>query len=591
MKKKLCVLFALLFWVTPVFAREVIEDFNSQIQVQTDGSMIVTETLTVHHEGIKIRRGIYRDLPTTKREKYELVGVKRNGHYEPSFVEKRRGYYRINTGNDSFLPQPATSVFEITYRVWNVPKSYEGYDEVYWNVTGDEWAFPIENVSAQIILPAGAEIIQQASYIGRKGSTESATYEGEGNYTGRYLSPGEQLTIAVGFTPGIVSTEKRIFWPDYTKEDLLPFILYVIYVLLLIFIWTIKGRDPTGRAIMPQYEPPKELTAAQAACLYHKGRGVNLAAISFLQMVSNGFLKLTTNEKNYTIFSVKSYTLEKTGRAPENAEEECFVHNKIILDGNYSYTIDRLVEKVSSKIEKSMKLFYTQNRSWVLLPTMLCFGIMGYMWAKKVPMFNVNSDNEFLLYTILATIVISSTFCNFTHRSLLGHLISSAISIGILDFFVVYHMAGDTSLLGLVLLPLVLFTSSLFCFLIYQPTEQGQRLTEYLEGLKMFLEATQMPARQKAEIKSKLTEKTMEKLFPYALALGMEEEWEKQFAYLFGAATYRRFETTHTCMNHAFYTTFSSKLSSSSHSSGGGSGSGGGGSSGGGSGGGGGGGR
>ena len=86
MKNKIfALIFACLtFFTLPVLAEEKIESFDSLIEVQTDGSMIVTETITVHHEGINIRRGIYRDLPTKKRERYELIGVNRNGRYEPS---------------------------------------------------------------------------------------------------------------------------------------------------------------------------------------------------------------------------------------------------------------------------------------------------------------------------------------------------------------------------------------------------------------------------------------------------------------------------------------------------------------------------
>ena len=73
----------------PIFAQEVIKAFESNLQVQADGSVIVTERITVYHEGKKIRRGIYRDLPTEKGERYELIEVNRNGHHEPSFVEKK----------------------------------------------------------------------------------------------------------------------------------------------------------------------------------------------------------------------------------------------------------------------------------------------------------------------------------------------------------------------------------------------------------------------------------------------------------------------------------------------------------------------
>ena len=146
--------------------------------------------------------------------------------------------------------------------------------------------------------------------------------------------------------------------------------------------------------------------------------------------------------------------------------------------------------------------------------------------------------------------------------------------------------------------PCVLVTYFIFAYLLYQPTEKGQRLTEYLEGLKIFLKATKLPIKEKLRLEEKLNQKNMEKLFPYAMALGLEKEWEKKFSNIFGAVAYEDFVSHHPHMSHSFCSSFSSNLyrSSVSHSSGGsggfgGSGSGGGGCSGGGGGGGGGGGR
>ena len=91
----------------------------------------------------------------------------------------------------------------------------------------------------------------------------------------------------------------------------------------------------------------------------------------------------------------------------------------------------------------------------------------------------------------------------------------------------------------------------------------------------------------------------MEKLFPYALALGVEKYWEDKFVALFGLRAYQAFEDTHAyIISHSFHSDFSHSAAacSTAPSSGGGgsgfsSGSGGGGCSGGGGGGGGGGGR
>ena len=591
MKNKLfALIFACLtFLISPAFANEVIHSFDSLIQVQTDGSMIVTETLRVHHEGINIRRGIYRDLPTKKGEKYELLGVTRNGNYEPSFVERRSGYYRINTGDDSFLPRPATSTFEIKYKVWNIPKAYDGYDEVYWNVTGAEWAFPIESVLARVELPYEANIIQQASYIGHEGSQESATYEGRGRYRGRYLSPGEQLTIAVGFTPGIVSTEKYT-----TKEDrlrkIIPFVLYSIYLGFLIWVWYKKGRDPESKAVMPQYEPPKELTAAQAACLYNKKKPDNIVPISLIQMISNGFLKLTTKKEKILIFSSTTYTLEKKGKQPSNVEEESFRTNKITLDGQYHSSVKILATRIETKVEKSMKPFYTRNQAWVLLPTIVYF----LLWAFLYSYLQLGFPETLIVAVPLLFffLIFKSMVQHFSFKNLIPLIICLfwLLNLVRVPFYLNFSdiFCYISSYYEVMLLPCVFVTCFIFSYLLYQPTEKGQRLTEYLEGLKMFLKATKTPTMERLKIEEKLSPENMEKLFPYAMALGLEKEWEKRFKWYFGVDAYNNFVHSHPYTSTTFAHSFSS---STSHSSGTSGGSGGGGGAGGGGGGGGGGGR
>ena len=128
--KKLIYMIFLLFVSLPVLATEQINSFHADINIQLDGSVIITETLNIRHEGIKIRRGFIRSLPTNSGEKYQLISVKRNGRPEPSFVEQPYGFYEINTGDDSFLPNPADSTFEIKYQVWNILRKYDTHDEL-----------------------------------------------------------------------------------------------------------------------------------------------------------------------------------------------------------------------------------------------------------------------------------------------------------------------------------------------------------------------------------------------------------------------------------------------------------------------------
>ena len=51
-------------------ADERILSYHSDIQVNPDRSLIVTETIQVRAEGNKIKRGIYRDFPTRYTDHY-----------------------------------------------------------------------------------------------------------------------------------------------------------------------------------------------------------------------------------------------------------------------------------------------------------------------------------------------------------------------------------------------------------------------------------------------------------------------------------------------------------------------------------------
>lgn len=552
MKNKLFSFLAIciLFWGHLAWAQERIISFDSLIQPQYDGSMIVTEKIIVYHEGIKIRRGIYRDLPTKQGEQYELIQVLRNNNHEPSFVEKRSGYYRINTGDDTFLPHPSTSEFTIKYKVWNIPKSYHDYDEIYWNVTGDKWSFPIEHVTAKIELPEKVSIIQQASYIGKKGSVEPAQYQGKGKYVGRHLTLGEQLTIAVGYTPGIIAVTSV---PEQSNKWLYA---YLVYVSLMIWIWHKKGRDPNQKAIMPQFEPPKDITAAQAACIHNKGIRENILAISYIQMITSHFLKVSIIKNKFLTFNYDSYLLQKTDTPPSNQEEENVTWTQLLLDGQRNSALVRMAQDFKKKMKLSMKEYYTTNILWVYIPTLLLL-IYYCITFQQVPLKIVT-----FFGLLFATIP-------FAQGSIVKQFLCSMLVTTVLVTILYTSSNYEITVMEIVLFFLLSSTSSIFYFLLIQPTFKGQRLLEHLKGLSMFLKATQNPSYKNIVKEPLLDETCMEKLFPYAMALGLEKEWENKFKNMFGNEHYNTFTSKHCFVSRNFTRTFSQCTSTSSGGSGG----------------------
>jgi len=167
----------LLTAAVPALSAERITRFHSDVDIAADGSMVVEETIAVVAEGDKIRRGIYRDFPTRYRDRYgnrrvvdfDVLGVLRDGADEPWHTRGRANGVRVYIGDADRLLPPGRYTYRIRYRTdWQLG-FFERADELYWNVTGNGWEFPIERASAQVTLPqpVDAQTLRMEAYTGR----------------------------------------------------------------------------------------------------------------------------------------------------------------------------------------------------------------------------------------------------------------------------------------------------------------------------------------------------------------------------------------------------------------------------------------
>src|SRR5690606_22418490 len=97
-------------------------------------------------------------------------------------------------------------------------------DELYWNVTGNFWSFPIEKASATIHLPPGASILDAQALTGHLGSEAGeATFgfnaDGAHVTATRPLSSGEGLTFRVSWPKGVVSEPTAFESLNYAVRD------------------------------------------------------------------------------------------------------------------------------------------------------------------------------------------------------------------------------------------------------------------------------------------------------------------------------------------------------------------------------------
>ena len=167
---------------------EKIFSFDVDVIVNTDSSLEVTETIKVYSKGENISRGIYRTLPIkrnlnneTFKVKHKIISIKRDGVKDGYHTEKNNEWLKIYIGKEDVLLDPGIYTYEIKYSVKKQIGFFTDYDELYWNATGTEWDFSIDNVEVTVHLPNGADIIQNACYTGSFGSNEQNCTSGYTN--------------------------------------------------------------------------------------------------------------------------------------------------------------------------------------------------------------------------------------------------------------------------------------------------------------------------------------------------------------------------------------------------------------------------
>ena len=103
------------------------------------------ETIRVNAEGQNIRRGIYRDFPTTYSATdgrqivvgFAFQAAARDGVAEKWRVEPRGNGVRIYLGSASVMLDHGEHVYDLVYRTDRQMGFFADHDELYWNVTGN----------------------------------------------------------------------------------------------------------------------------------------------------------------------------------------------------------------------------------------------------------------------------------------------------------------------------------------------------------------------------------------------------------------------------------------------------------------------
>ena len=546
--------------------------YRSEITVNQDASMIVKETIKVVCANQQINHSIYRDFPTRYKDKYGnryvvdfTVGeVTRDGAPEPYGIESISNGKRVKMGSADVTLTPGTYTYTITYKTDRQLGFFKDQDELYWNVTGNGWGFPIEKAIAVVTLPKrvpNADLKMEA-YTGPEGAKDK-NYESRIDDSGRavfrttaVLAPKEGLTIVVGWPKGIVAeptAEMKTRW--FFRENASIFAALIGFILVFVYyfvVWNNVGRDPRKGVIIPLYEPPDGLSPAAMRYIVRMGYDNKGFASALINMAVKRYVKISEEKGVYTVS-------KDTGDETVLASEEQGVAMKLLGDSdsiemkqsNYK-EVGGALKAVKESLKSGYgKGYFARNAGYIapgLIISVLTLGV-GTLLMPPDKAGTVGFLGLWLAGWTFGVAFLVLTVARGWHALAHGTGASefgSCVGAGCMTLFAIPFVGAEIAVLVILgheaspafLLMAVLIGGLNFLFyeLLRAPTKMGRAVLDKIEGFKLYLSvaekdelATMTPPEKTPEI--------FERYLPYALALDVEQEWAEKFASVLQAAS------------------------------------------------------
>lgn len=565
MRKVLLALWLLLAFAAAAAAEERILNFVSDVTVNKDASLTVREAITVQAEGDDIKRGIIRDFPTVYRDHlgqrvrvgFDLIEVKRDGRPEPYSVSAVSNGRSIKIGEAEVFLEHGSHTYEITYKTTRQIGFFDSFDELYWNVTGNGWTFPIDQASVTVRLPLGARILQHHEYTGAAGSTANASTVDASSgseyraRTTQRLEPGEGFTVAVAWPKGVIAAptdSERASW--WLRDNLGIFALIASIILTglyYIYAWDKVGRDPPAGVIMPLFKPPEGLGAAGTRFVWKQGFDDQGFAAALVGLAVKGRLKIIDDDGGYAIE-------KKANAGPALTKSEQQLYASLgsgvteLKQANHA-----TIRALRGALQKSLSAEYDGTLFIRNLPWFWKGAVISVAGLAASALLMPIEEGAVGLFTVAWSGIwwgailtaIWAAFGKFGAKRGFLNKIGSILGMLFLIPFIFGGVAAPIALLtsagspGLYLLIAAAVIHGImnlvFFYLLRAPTLPGRRILDQIEGFRMYM-TTAEEDRLNVLNPPEKTPELFERYLPYAMALDCENEWNEKFAAVLAAA-------------------------------------------------------
>jgi len=475
-----------------------ISDFQDSITVSADGSALVRERITLAFVGEwhGIHRFIPIEYPGPNGTNYtlfiDLISITDDSGAKLKYeTSTSRGFrdFKIYVPN----AVDATRTVEIAYLVKNGTRFFDGHDEFYWNVTGNDWPVPIDHASATVRFPDNAAgSLRAQAFTGVYGSTEGqATSKVDGARidfeTANPLPMRGGMTIDVYIPKGLLEEPNsltRFGW--FVGSNPVVFLPFATFGFMFM-LWWFKGRDPDpGMSVAPMYEPPKDVSPAEAGTLIDDTIHPRDITSTLVDLAVRGYLKIEETVEKGLIFHHKDYIFHLL-KPRDKWGADLQPHERVML------------ENVFAGGEQT-RLSDLKNRFYTAIPV-IRQDIMSQLKNKGMYLLDPESANG---YSVMAAVAIVALFGVMQY-------------LGWANFF-------SSAWLLVVCVAVSALIWWLFARVMTAKTLKGARTRVAILGFQEFMN------RVDADRLKRMPPDTFEKFLPYAMAFGVEHNWAQAFA-------------------------------------------------------------
>lgn len=294
----------------------IINNYDINIVVNDNNTLKITETIGAFFKVDK--HGIFRKIPL-RNEVVRLDGTTSKNvtkiseiNVSEKYSEYNENGYKVIKIGDEETTLTGQKNYTISY-LYNLGKDpMPKYDELYFNIIGDEWDTSISNVTFTITMPKDFDHTKLGFSSGKKGTVNSSkvNFNVNGNViTGRLIGtlyPEEALTVRLELPEGyFVNASNNSEFPAIILIG-----LSIIFTMLTYFIWKKSGQDKQVIETIEFYAP-KGLNSLEVGFLYKGKIDIKEVTSLLIYLANKGYIKISDYEEQGLFSKRKGFKITK----------------------------------------------------------------------------------------------------------------------------------------------------------------------------------------------------------------------------------------------------------------------------------------